>query len=59
MTRARSYGEDVHWQPAGLRLRPTPFAVSWLVAAVSVGVAAALVPGVALRPGHHELRRTR
>jgi uncharacterized membrane protein YvlD (DUF360 family) len=48
MIDARSYGEEVHWQPAGLRFRPVRFAVSWLVAAVSVAAAAAIVPGVAL-----------
>jgi hypothetical protein len=48
MNKARSYGEEGHWHPAGLRFRPVRFVVSWLVAAVSVGVAAAIVPGVAL-----------
>jgi uncharacterized membrane protein YvlD (DUF360 family) len=48
MINARSDGEEVHWQPAGLRFRPVRFAVSWLVAAVSVAAAAAIVPGVAL-----------
>jgi uncharacterized membrane protein YvlD (DUF360 family) len=48
MDKARSYGEEVNWQPAALRFRPVRFMVSWLVAAVSVGVAAAIVPGVAL-----------
>ena len=45
---ARSYGEHVQWEPARPRFRPARFVVSWLVAAVSVGAAAAIVPGVTL-----------
>jgi uncharacterized membrane protein YvlD (DUF360 family) len=47
-----TYGERPHWQPAPLRLRPTRLLVSWVVAAVSVYVAALIMPGVAVNgPG--------
>ena len=45
---AASYGEEVSWQPATPRLRPLRLVISWIVAAASIGVAAALVPGVGL-----------
>ena len=45
---ATPYGEHVHWQPATPRLGVLRTLVSWVVAAASVWVAAALVPGVAL-----------
>jgi uncharacterized membrane protein YvlD (DUF360 family) len=48
MNNAKSYGEEVHWQPARLRFRPVRFVVSWLMGAVSVFAAAAITPGVAL-----------
>ncbi len=43
-----SYGAEVSWEPEKPRLRPLRLLVSWIVAAASVWVAAALVPGVAL-----------
>src|SRR4051794_11957153 len=42
------YGEEVRWEPAKPRLRPTRLVVTWLIAGISVWVAAALLPGVAL-----------
>jgi len=47
-TPAAPYGEEVSWQPATPRLRPLRLVISWIVAAASIWVAAALVPGVAL-----------
>jgi uncharacterized membrane protein YvlD (DUF360 family) len=47
-----SYGAKVTWEPVRPRLRPLRLLVSWMVAAASLYVAAALVPGVTLeRPG--------
>jgi uncharacterized membrane protein YvlD (DUF360 family) len=47
-----AYGQDVSWQPASPRLRPVRLLVAWVVAAASVYVAAALLPGFELeRPG--------
>jgi uncharacterized membrane protein YvlD (DUF360 family) len=43
-----AYGAGVKWQPAKPRLRPLRLVVSWAVAAASVYVAAAIVPGVSL-----------
>ncbi|HEY0360748.1 MAG TPA: phage holin family protein, partial [Solirubrobacteraceae bacterium] len=48
VTPAAPYGEQVGWQPATPRLRPLRLLVSWIVAAASIWVAAALVPGVGL-----------
>ena len=45
---AAAYGEQVSWQPATPRLRPLRLVISWIVAAASNWVAAALVPGVGL-----------
>jgi uncharacterized membrane protein YvlD (DUF360 family) len=45
---ATSYGERVRWQPAAPRLRILRTLLAWAVAAASVWVAAAIVPGVAL-----------
>ncbi|MGH2925673.1 MAG: phage holin family protein [Solirubrobacterales bacterium] len=42
------YGEEVTWRPTKPTLRPWRVAVSWVMAAIAVYVAAALVPGVAL-----------
>ena len=42
------YGETLTWEPATPRLRPLRLLVSWIVAAASVWVAAALIPGVTL-----------
>jgi uncharacterized membrane protein YvlD (DUF360 family) len=42
------YGAQVTWQPATPRLRPVRLLLAWMVAAASVWVAAALVPGVGL-----------
>jgi uncharacterized membrane protein YvlD (DUF360 family) len=43
-----AYGAGVEWQPRKPRLRLLGLLVSWAVAAASVYVAAALVPGVSL-----------
>jgi uncharacterized membrane protein YvlD (DUF360 family) len=48
MAAATPYGEQVRWQPATPRLGVLRTLISWLVAAASVWVAAAIVPGVAL-----------
>src|SRR4051812_13101119 len=48
VTPAAPYGEQVSWQPATPRLRPLRLVISWIVAAASIWVAAALVPGVGL-----------
>src|SRR3954464_13211541 len=48
VTAAEPYGEPVSWQPATPRLRPLRLLVSWIVAAASIWVAAAVVPGVGL-----------
>src|SRR5207344_1816150 len=45
---AAAYGEQVSWQPATPRLRPLRLLISWIVAAASIWVAAAVVPGVGL-----------
>jgi len=45
---AAAYGEQVRWQPATPRLRPLRLLISWIVAAASIWVAAAVVPGVGL-----------
>jgi uncharacterized membrane protein YvlD (DUF360 family) len=47
-----SYGTEVSWQPARPRLRPLRLLLSWAVAAASLYVAAAIVPGLSLdEPG--------
>ncbi len=43
-----AYGAGVEWQPAKPRLHPLRLVTSWVVAAASVYIAAALVPGVSL-----------
>jgi uncharacterized membrane protein YvlD (DUF360 family) len=48
VTAAAPYGEQVSWQPATPRLRPLRLVISWIVAAASIWVAAAVVPGVGL-----------
>jgi uncharacterized membrane protein YvlD (DUF360 family) len=45
---AAAYGAGVEWQPAKPRLHPLRLVVSWAIAAASVYVAAALLPGVSL-----------
>jgi uncharacterized membrane protein YvlD (DUF360 family) len=49
MDAATPYGEQVRWQPATPRLGVLRTLVSWVVAAASVWVVAAMVPGVALK----------
>jgi uncharacterized membrane protein YvlD (DUF360 family) len=44
-----AYGAPVRWQPAKPRFRPLRVALGWLVAAASLYVAAALLPGVTLK----------
>ena len=47
-----SYGAEVSWEPERPRLRPLRLLVSWAIAAASLYVAAALLPGLELdRPG--------
>jgi uncharacterized membrane protein YvlD (DUF360 family) len=48
MDAATPYGEQIRWEPATPRLGVLRTLVSWVVAAASVWVAAAIVPGVAL-----------
>jgi uncharacterized membrane protein YvlD (DUF360 family) len=48
MDAATPYGEQVRWQPATPRLGILRTLIAWVVAAASVWVAAAIVPGVAL-----------
>jgi uncharacterized membrane protein YvlD (DUF360 family) len=48
MDAATPYGEQVRWQPATPRLGILRTLITWVVAAASVWVAAAIVPGVAL-----------
>ena len=43
-----AYGEDTGWQPARIHLRPVRLLGAWVVAAASVYVAAAIVPGFTL-----------
>ena len=45
---AQQYGADTHWQPASLRLGLLPTLVAWVVGAIAVWIAAAVVPGVGL-----------
>src|SRR4051794_10013155 len=44
----RSYGEAVSWEPDRPRLRPLRVLAGWIVAAVSLAVAAWVLPGFAL-----------
>src|SRR4051795_11824066 len=46
---ADAYGEQPRWEPARPKLRPVRLAVSWVVSAASVWLAAAIVPGFDLR----------
>jgi uncharacterized membrane protein YvlD (DUF360 family) len=47
-----SYGAEVVWEPVKPRFRPLQLIAGWAIAAVSLYVAAGLVPGVELdRPG--------
>ena len=57
MTTAAPYGEQVSWQPATPRLRPLRLLISWVVAAASIWVAAAVVPGVGARADRRRVRR--
>jgi uncharacterized membrane protein YvlD (DUF360 family) len=43
-----AYGQDAGWQPAKVRLRPFRLLGGWIVAAASVWLAAAIVPGFTL-----------
>jgi hypothetical protein len=44
-----SYGAGVRWEPAKPRFRPLRVLLSWAVAAASLYVAAAVLPGVDLK----------
>src|SRR3954471_4557134 len=46
---ADAYGEQPRWEPARPKLRPVRLAVSWVVSAASVWLAAAIVPGFDLK----------
>src|SRR5215212_6545183 len=48
MEEVAAYGDAVRWEPATPRLGVLRTLVAWVVAAASVWVAAAIVPGVAL-----------
>jgi uncharacterized membrane protein YvlD (DUF360 family) len=41
-----SYGEEVAWQPERPRFKPLRLILSWVLTAVALGVAAAILPGV-------------
>src|SRR4051794_253637 len=43
-----AYAERVEWQPVRPRFRVTRFVVAWAVTAVSLLIAAAIVPGVSI-----------
>ena len=45
---APPYGQDARWEPGKPRLRPVRLVVAWIVAAASVWVAAAVLPGFRL-----------
>src|SRR4051795_5267474 len=52
MTAEHAYGERPHWDPETPRWRLSRFVVTWAVAAASVWIGAAIVPGVSLEwPG--------
>ncbi|MFL5839867.1 MAG: phage holin family protein [Thermoleophilaceae bacterium] len=51
MSAASAYGETVAWQPAKPRIRPLQLLVSWVVAAISFWVTAAILPGVTIGNG--------
>src|SRR3954465_98208 len=52
MTAEHAYGERPHWDPETPRWRLSRFVVTWAVAAPSVWIGAAIVPGVSLEwPG--------
>src|SRR3954453_4818398 len=52
MTAEHAYGERPHWDPETPRGRPSRCVVAWAVAAASVWIGAAIVPGVSLEwPG--------
>jgi uncharacterized membrane protein YvlD (DUF360 family) len=46
----RSYGDAVAWKPARPKLRPVRLVLSLLVAAASIWLVAAILPGVSLGP---------
>src|SRR3954467_7234241 len=48
MSAAKPYGQAVTWEPAKPRIRPLRLVLSWLVAAASLWLTAAGVPGVAI-----------
>jgi uncharacterized membrane protein YvlD (DUF360 family) len=48
-THQASYGEAVGWSPQSPRFRPLNFALHWLVSALAVFVAAAIVPHVTVK----------
>jgi putative membrane protein len=43
------YAEDVGWQPARPRFRPLRLVVSWIISALALLAAAAIVPGVEVK----------
>ena len=44
--RPAAYGEAVAWEPERPRFKPLRLALSWVLTALSLGVAAAILPGV-------------
>src|SRR3954451_502992 len=48
MSASHAYGQPVKWEPAVPRLRLVTLALSWVVGAVSVWAAAAIVAGISL-----------
>src|SRR4051794_1858566 len=45
MSAAKPYGQAVTWEPAKPRIRPLRLVLSWLVAAASLWLTAAVLPG--------------
>lgn len=44
-----TYGQQLQWEPTTPRVRPVRLLLAWIVGALSLGLAAWLVPGVELR----------
>ncbi|MGZ4288920.1 MAG: phage holin family protein, partial [Solirubrobacteraceae bacterium] len=44
-----TYGEELVWSPEVPRFKPLNLAINWIVSAAAVGVAAAIVPHVAVQ----------
>jgi uncharacterized membrane protein YvlD (DUF360 family) len=47
--RSVTYGQELRWEPVAPRIRPGRLLLSWVVGALSLGLAAWLLPGVELK----------